>query len=1043
MVPLLLAAMSGASQWQARITDAGPTGGIKGAGSSGVLVFNISSTDPANVVFRFAKHHGGTPIEVSRSNLQPGARDTLYLPAESALANGSYALQVISNQPVGALVSSDWSSAGGGRVTSNAAEAGTDIVVPLLYRLSGQTSLVAVQNTAADAATTVRLEIFANGQTVPSASLSLPLLPDGAGTIDLATRAEASTLPSTFVGWGRLTSSVPIAVQSFVDTTGTAAYGIAGVPAERAAARLAAPMVFNAFDADGSGTLTSAIGVLNPGPTSVDVRVVYRGADAGGRANACAAQTIEHNGGAPVTLAPGEMETFLQDDVSLPDTGRSGLPTRCAASAVVDATGAVMANVFVTTSGTQVAAAYTSMADVDAGRRVALPLVRREHTPARLTTAIQVQNLGPAPANVTLHVRDNNGVPVTCGSDCTVSVPPGGSRLWWPPDIAAWPANTFGSAWIESDQPVAAVVDDLSLTGTYDQAIYVGLTDRGVRESRFPLVLRGHTLVPLTTTQTPTNTPAPSVPPTPTTPPTAGPSPTPTAVQTGGGMRGAGASGMQVVNLSASGSAPADLEAVFHGYSGRPPSGPSRRLAVPAGMAANWYLPTEATLPIGFYAARAGSSAPIAALGRTDWGAAGGAVFTNAAEPATEVVVPLLMRTTFRNSSIVAIHNADADAATRVTLEVFASGQAEPVATWRDRLHAGWSAVIDLKTDPAMAGLPTSVLLWGRLTADVPVSVTSLVNYEMSARTVYDVEGVPADRAASRLAAPMVFNAFEADGSGTLTSGIAVLNPGTAPVDVRVTYHGAETGGRANACGGQTVNHDGGAPTTLAAGAIATFYQGVGGRSGLPAGCAAAAVIVATGDVLAVVNVANAAQGTGAAYGAVADGDGSRRVALPLVRREHTPMRLNTAIQVQNLGAGPASVTLHLRDNRGDDIACGPDCTATLPPHGSRLWWPTDIAAWPANTYGSAWVESDAPVAVVVDDLSLTGTIDQAMYVGLVDRGADVQVMPLLLNASAGPGARLPTPTDTPPPTATPTPTPTPRPRPAYLPLLRHDSPQG
>ncbi len=1046
LVPLCLAAVAGVSQPPAQTTTAGPASGIEGGGSTGVAVMNLSHTDPANLVFRFAKHGGAAPIEVARANVPPGSPSTVYLPAEAALANGAYALEVLSDQPIGAVSHTAWSP-NGGIVEANAAEAGRDIIVPLLYRrFNGRTSVMAVQNTSPDAAATVDLEVFASGLPEPQATLSFAL-PAGAGRTLNLTDASLAALPDLLAGWGRITASQPIAVQSVVDSLGMAGFGVAGVPVEGAAATLHAPMVYNAFVADPSAVLTSGVTVLNPGAEPVSVRVRYHGADAGSTANACAGQTIEHNGGVPVVLAPGEMQTFNQGTGPLSVAGPSGLAPSCAASAVIETTGgAVLAVVSIQGGGgKQTVAAYEAVAAGGGDRRVALPLVRREHTTARLTTAIQVQNLADAPAAVTLRVRDSRGTDIPCDAACSGTIPPGASRLWWPMDISAWPAGTYGEAWIDSDQPVAAVVNDLSLDNGLDQAAYVGLPGSGTRVARFPLALKAHTLIPLSVTQTPSVSPAPTLTRTPTAPPTSGPSPTPTQLPTGGGQKGAGTSGMLVVNLSSSDAA--DIGVGFHGYSGRAPVTVDRR-GVAAGAAASIYLPAEPELSNDFYAARATSAQPIAALGRTDWSASGGALVEGPSEPSTDVIVPLLLRGLGGQDSLVAIHNASADTATQVAFQIFASGQREPLVVWRDRLHAGRSTVIDLKTHPVGLALPGSVALWGRLTADVPIAVTSIVNAATTARTVYDVAGVPAERASVRLAAPMAFNAFKADDSnGALTSGISVLNPGAAPVQVRVTYRGADTGDRANACAGQTIEHNGGAPVTLAPGELAIFYQGdvsipVTGRSGLPANCAASAVVEATGAVLAVVNAAHSTHGTGGAYGAVSDVDAGRRVALPMIRREHTPARLTTPIQVQNLADAPASATLRLRDSRGLDIACGSACQATIPPGGSRLWWPTDVAAWPAGTYGSAWVESSQPVAVVVDDLSLSGAYDQAIYVGLVDRGAREQVMPLLMGGGR-PSASLPTPTDTPTPTATPTPTPTPTPRPAYLPLLRHDAPQG
>jgi hypothetical protein len=108
---------------------------------------------------------------------------------------------------------------------------------------------------------------------------------------------------------------------------------------------------------------------------------------------------------------------------------------------------------------------------------VALPLYRNQHTGAQLTTGIQAMNVDDIAARVTIRFMID-GVIVSdaaCGLACSQTIAPGGSYTWYPPMITAVPRGKVGSAFIESDQLLAVIVNDASLTGQMDAAIYNGI----------------------------------------------------------------------------------------------------------------------------------------------------------------------------------------------------------------------------------------------------------------------------------------------------------------------------------------------------------------------------------------------------------------------------------------------------------------------------------------------------------------------------------------------------------------------------------------
>jgi hypothetical protein len=88
---------------------------------------------------------------------------------------------------------------------------------------------------------------------------------------------------------------------------------------------------------------------------------------------------------------------------------------------------------------------------------------------------------------------------------------------------------------------------------------------------------------------------------------------------------------------------------------------------------------------------------------------------------------------------------------------------------------------------------------------------------------------------------------------------------------------------------------------------------------------------------------------------------------------------------VMNLGSEAASVRLEAIDaSRRDRISME---VSDVQPLHTALFWPPELRRgdW-ANSnraYGSAVVSSDQPVAVIVNDVSMTGSVDGAIYAGI------------------------------------------------------------
>jgi hypothetical protein len=438
-----------------------------------------------------------------------------------------------------------------------------------------------------------------------------------------------------------------------------------------------------------------------------------------------------------------------------------------------------------------------------------------------------------------------------------------------------------------------------------------------------------------------------------------------------------GASGLQIQNLDPVRAAHVTVE-LYH-QDGSPPVLVDRP-DVAAGSTTNLFLPAMPELKRGVYAAIIGADRPIAAVSRADFAAGGEAVMIGDAMIGNLVFVPLALKYVHGQVTAVVIQNPDPVRKATVTIDLHVPlNIGARVSTMRE-IGPGSSVTVDMGRDPAFADLAGSTVNSIVIKSpDIPVAAWGLVVVGCDGPAVYAYAGLPAGLAATRLYAPLIRNDFHG------TTGIAVLNPGSDPVTVKVTYLGSPN---TPICAGNRL-HQGHGIVTLGGQETTIFYQANAfmaeqGDSGLPVGCLGSAVIESTGGpVLAVVNDGDRGRSS-AAYNAFADADGARRVALPLYRKEHAGLlNLSTGIQVMNIGNAPARVALEIRDEDGKVQRIGPTGEVGIAPLGSHAWYPPAIAGLPGGVYGSAIVTSDQPTVVIVNDASGLGAMDAAMYRGV------------------------------------------------------------
>lgn len=440
---------------------------------------------------------------------------------------------------------------------------------------------------------------------------------------------------------------------------------------------------------------------------------------------------------------------------------------------------------------------------------------------------------------------------------------------------------------------------------------------------------------------------------------------------------GIGRAGMQIQNLDPT----QDAQVVIDLY---PQSGDAPvtviRPNVAPGQAANFYSPAMNYVQ-GIYAAVISADRPIAAIVRHDWYAGGDAAIYSNTPVGKAVTLPLVAKQYGQQTSIVTIHNTDVGRPATVSLAYHPLGQSTPSVTTTRSIRRGTSITLDVSTDTDFAKVPSGSL--GSLvvtSTEAPVGVMAFMDVADNPG-LYAYEGRPSDQAATRLYAPLTRN----DLGGT--TGISVVNPADQPVEVGVTYVGSKL---TPVCAGSRLH--GGKRFAIGPRGTAIFYQGnvaslPTGDSGLPKRCLASAVIEATGGaVMAVVNDANlpaGAEGSSAAYNAVADSDGAREVAVPLFRNHHTHLDLSTGIQVMNIGAAPATLRLKVADSNGRDLPLGADAMVSIEPLQAHTWYPPAMRTLPTNMYGAATVSSDQPVVVIVNDASASGRMDAATFNGI------------------------------------------------------------
>jgi hypothetical protein len=468
-----------------------------------------SNTTGATVEVQLLPQDGGSPVNLSNLSLSENGVENIYLPDVEGLSSGNYSLVATSDDPVGAIVRTDFSNTGAAGIYSSVAP-GETVIVPLVTRnYASQTSIITVQS-AGSSGSTFDVDFVALGDSLSSPTFSNNGQSLGAGrsvTYDLRDGAFSSLnggaagTPgvdpnNSFLGFVQVevTSGDPVVVQSLIDILGVGAAGsFNGVAADSAATTLYAPLLRANFFGD------TGIQLVNPNADTANVTITFLTdpiSESAGYASQYTQQlTIAGNSGINAFQGPTGNSR-----------GGTGIPTTAGGPSPDSTSGwlgagkiesdqpllaVVNDTAFTTNFQPSKQTSYNAATASDGGSRFALPLVRSRHVNSlEVTSGIQVLNIDPSnPAEVTITVINSDDssqtlpsrtVPAEKGSNFYFGTPIEGvnTTTLFPgiSGVGGW----FGSAIVEATGgDIVIVVDDANFPAAptqLDSANYNGIS---------------------------------------------------------------------------------------------------------------------------------------------------------------------------------------------------------------------------------------------------------------------------------------------------------------------------------------------------------------------------------------------------------------------------------------------------------------------------------------------------------------------------------------------------------------------------------------
>lgn len=415
--------------------------------TSGIQVQNLSDQE-ATVQIEFyseASQAIVTTATISGEKI-PANNSKTYFPLSTVPSGFKGSAVVTSDQPVAAITNLLGNNGAYAGSATGLTEGSTNVGLPLIMRgNSGFNTFFSVQN-AGSAPATVNVAYTPGSDGNAFSETPVTIAPGASRTFDQGTRAE---LGDKFIGSASITSDQPLV--AMVSQVGTTVFksllmydGFSG-----GSTTIRTPLVM----ANNNGFFTG-IGIQNVGSKVTEVTVSYGANVAPGSTFQPTSQTLNLN--------PRESGALIQNGGQWQNNKYVGSATITSAGVSGDAAQPLVAVVNQLRDGTQLGTAYEGInPTVGITNKVSAPLLMNNNS--GYFTGIQCQNLGSASATITVDY-----IGTDAANDVASGVAAGNSVTFFQNTAKFGTGKYIGSGTITSDQPVACLVNQVSLIGSGD-----------------------------------------------------------------------------------------------------------------------------------------------------------------------------------------------------------------------------------------------------------------------------------------------------------------------------------------------------------------------------------------------------------------------------------------------------------------------------------------------------------------------------------------------------------------------------------------------
>jgi len=414
-------------------------------------------------------------------------------------------------------------------------------------------------------------------------------------------------------------------------------------------------------------------------------------------------------------------------------------------------------------------------------------------------------------------------------------------------------------------------------------------------------------------------------------------------------------SGIQVQNLSGSSST---IYLTYYDQNGFAiaTDGPQN---VTAFNSVTFYQPSNTTLPSGFDgSAVVQSTQPIAAIvnrvNYTGTNASAGSTTLPSGAGGSNVTVPLVYGGQNGYVSTISIQNTSTGTAT-YTVSLQANGVTTPTSTVQVTIPSLAVKRLRVGTDLFVP----STFLGSAIISASGATLTAVAETRNSSNGIL-MSSAGFASGTTTINAPLLFKNYNG-----WVSGAQVANMSSTTITVNAQLHNRDNDSALGL-----------PPVTL--GPNQAYFYDLATVSFLPDGFVGSAVFTSTGPAAVTIQEVNSTQVAGMAYSGFSNG--TNNISIPLIFKE-TSTGWNTGVQVQNLGAIDATVTITYTLSTGFTIS---ESSVAIAGQSVTFYQPANTGL-PSNTTGAATVTSNGPpIVAIVNETNYQRTGDASMaYEGI------------------------------------------------------------